>query len=120
MPPATGTVRVVFYGDGARPRLESSPLGVTVQPALSIAVSARRVRAGRAIAVSGTVSPAQPTVTCVLERQVRGRWRLVRRSSVKVSAGRYRATVRPGVPGRYRVWIVAGAANRHRTLHVAG
>jgi hypothetical protein len=114
--PGTGSVRAVFAGDGVRPRLESAPVPVTVLPALSIALGARRVPAGRAVRVSGTLAPAAPRVECVLERRVGRRWVRVQRKRIAVRGGRYATTVRPRRPGLYRISVGAPGATVRRLL----
>ena len=84
---AAASVRAVFAGDATRPRLESAPITVEVVPTHErSALDERRARAGRAFAVSGTMSPAQPRVVCLLERQVGRRWGTVQRKRIAVSS----------------------------------
>ncbi len=115
--PSSGKVRAVFGGDGGRPRVESGAITVEVIPRMNLAVDKRRARAGTAFAVSGSMSPAQPRVVCLLERQVRGRWRTVQRKRIAVSgSGAYATKVKPKTPGLYRVSIIAVGVTRRRTL----
>jgi N-acetylmuramoyl-L-alanine amidase len=115
--PSSGKVRAVFAGDSGRPRVESGAITVEVVPRMNLVVNKRSARAGTAFAVSGTMSPAQPRVVCLLERQVRGRWRTVQRKRIAVSsAGAYATKVKPKTPGLYRVSIVAVGVTRRRTL----
>jgi hypothetical protein len=114
--PATGQVRAVFGGDGTRPRLESAPVSIKVVPSMTLTTDKRRAKAGTAFAVSGTLSPAQGRVECLLERQVRNRWVRVQRKRINVRGGAYRTTVRPKTPGLYRVSIIASGVTRRRTL----
>ena len=60
--PASGQVRAVFAGDGARGRLESAPVTVRVVPSMSLTSDKRRAKAGTSFAVSGTLAPSQPRV----------------------------------------------------------
>jgi hypothetical protein len=115
--PSSGKVRAVFAGDSGRPRLESGAITVEVIPRMNLAVDKRRARAGTAFAVSGSMSPSQPRVVCLLERQVHGRWRTVQRKRIAVSsAGAYATKVKPRIPGLYRVSIIAVGVTRRRTL----
>ncbi|MBE2315149.1 N-acetylmuramoyl-L-alanine amidase [Solirubrobacter sp. CPCC 204708] len=114
--PSSGQVRAVFAGDGTRPRLESTPVTVKVVPSLVLTTDKRRARAGTAFAVSGTLSPGQGRVECLLERQVRGRWTRVQRKRINVRGGRFATKVRPKTPGLYRVSIIADGVTRRRTL----
>src|SRR6185295_8388680 len=115
--PSSGRVRAVFAGDSGRPRLESGAITVEVIPRMNLAVDKRRARAGTAFAVSGSMSPAQLRVVCLLERQVHGRWRTVQRKRIAVSsAGAYATKVKPRIPGLYRVSIIAVGVTRRRTL----
>jgi hypothetical protein len=114
--PASGKVRAVFAGDGARPRLESSPVTVKVVPSLSITTDKRRAKSGAKFAVTGVLNPSQARVVCLLERQVHGRWRTVQRKRITVRNTRIATTVRPKTPGLYRVSIIADGVTRRRTL----
>ncbi len=114
--PASGQVRAVFGGDGTRPRLESAPVSIKVVPSMTLTTDKRRAKAGTAFAVSGTLTPAQARVECLLERQVRNRWVRVQRKRINVRAGAYRTTVRPKTPGLYRVSIIATGVTRRRTV----
>jgi hypothetical protein len=115
--PSSGKVRAVFGGGGGRPRVESGAITVEVIPRMNLVLDKRRARAGRSFAVSGAMSPAQPRVVCLLERQIRGRWRTVQRKRIAVSsAGAYATRVRPKTPGLYRVSIIAVGVTRRRTL----
>jgi hypothetical protein len=117
--PSSGKVRAVFAGDGARPRVESGAITVEVVPKMSLTVDKRRARAGSPFGVSGSITPEQPIVTCLLERQVGGRWRMVQRKRIAVRAGAYATAVRPRTAGLYRVSILADGVTRRRTLRAA-
>ena len=112
--PHTGTVRARFPGDAARAPMESEPLRITVVPQLAMAVSSRRLRRRRRLAVSGVLVPATEShVVVLLERKVGGRYRRVRRRRALVSGGRYLRFFRPARPGLYRVTVrVPGASAR--------
>ena len=114
--PATGQVRAVFGGDGARGRLESKPINVKVVPTLTLIRDRRRARTGRAFGISGALAPAQPLVVCLLERYSRGRWVRVQRKRIDAHAGRYATKVRPKTPGLYRVSIIAEGVTKRRTI----
>jgi hypothetical protein len=79
-----------------------------------MAVSSRRLRRRRRLAVSGVVTPAREShVTVLLERKVRGRYRRVRKRRAVLSDGRYLRFFRPTRPGLYRVTVrVPGASAR--------
>ncbi|WP_156027770.1 peptidoglycan recognition protein family protein [Candidatus Solirubrobacter pratensis] len=114
--PSSGKVRAVFAGDGSRPKVESGAITVQVVPKMSLSVDKRRARAGSTFAVSGTMSPAQARVTCLLERQVGRRWATVQRKRVPVRNGAYATSVRPSKAGLYRVSIMADGVTRRKTL----
>jgi hypothetical protein len=114
--PASGHVRAVFAGDGARPRLESAPIKIRVIPSMSVTTDKRRAPAGTAFAVSGTMSPSQPRVVCQLERKVGRRWVVIQRKRINVRGGRFKTKVRPRAAGLYRLSIIADEVTRRRTL----
>jgi hypothetical protein len=116
--PSSGKVRAVFAGDDARPRVESGAITVQVVPQLNLATDQRRARAGSSFAVSGTMSPAQAQLVCLLERQAGGRWVTVQRKRIPVRNGAYATKVRPVKAGLYRVSIIASGVTRKRTLRV--
>jgi hypothetical protein len=114
--PSSGKVRAVFAGDATRPRVESAAVAVQVIPHLSLILDARRKHHGRAFRVSGTLSPTQTPVVCLLERQIAGRWHTAQRKRIAVVNGAYATTVRPKQPGLYRVSIIAAGITRTKTL----
>ena len=52
----SGLIRAAFPGDGTRPPLASSPVAIHVLPTLRLGLSSRRIRHGRAVAVSARSS----------------------------------------------------------------
>lgn len=118
--PASGLVRAVYSGDGARPPLEAAPVSVTVLPRLSLELSVRRVRRGRAVQVKGILTPAPEggRVLCVLERQVGRRWIVVQRKRINVRRATYSTALRPRVPGLHRVTISTPGASERLRLRV--
>jgi hypothetical protein len=115
--PATGLVRAVFPGDGARPRLESRPAAITLVPRLTLALVPRRLRAGRVVRVAGTLAPARPVrVTCLVERRSGRRWVRVQRKRINVRGGRFSTRLRLRRPGLYRVSIVTAGATIRRLV----
>jgi hypothetical protein len=114
--PFSASVRAVFPGDGARPRMESAPIAVRVVPSLRLSVSTTRPRRGRAVRVRGTMSPASRRVTVLWQRRVGRRWVKVQRKRIAVRDGAFSTIVRPPVPGRYRLTIKGGGITRRRRL----
>jgi hypothetical protein len=113
----SGSLRAAFAGDGARPPLASSPIAIRVLPLLRLGLSSRRVRRGRAVAVSGTLwpQPRSGRVEVRLERRVGRRWRRVQRKRIAVRGGRYLTRVRLRRRGLYRVSVrTPGATKRLR------
>jgi hypothetical protein len=110
----SGSVRAAFAGDGARPPLASSPIAIRVLPLLRLSLSSRRVRRGRTVAVSGTVSPRPATgrVEVRLERRVGRRWLRVQRKRIAVHGGRYVTSVRLRRAGLYRVSVLTPGATK--------
>jgi hypothetical protein len=86
-------------------------------PKLLLVVRPRRLRAGRAVGVSGTVTPAEAAlVVCVVERRVGRRWVRVQRKRIAVRRGRFRTRIRERRAGLYRVSIVAPNATIRRLV----
>ena len=113
----SGLIRAAFPGDGARPPLASSPVAIHVLPTLRLGLSSRRIRHGRAVAVSGTISPkpASGRVEVRIERLVGRRWKRVQRKRIVVRRGRYLTRVKLRRRGLHRVSvIVPGATKRLR------
>ena len=113
----SGLIRAAFRGDGARQPLASSPVAIRVLPTLRLGLSSRRVRHGRAIAVSGTISPhpAGGRVEVRLDRLVGRRWVRVQRKRINVRGGRYLTRVKLRRAGLHRVSVITpGATKRLR------
>ena len=117
---SSGSLRAAFVGDGTRPPLASSPIAIRVLPTLRMTLSSRRLRAGRNVAVSGTVSPKPTTgrVEVRIERRVGRRWRRVQRKRINVRGGRYLTKVRMRSRGLYRVSVLTPGATQRRLLRV--
>ena len=84
---------------------------------LRLGLSSRRLRHGRAVAVSGTVfpTPTSGRVEVRIERLVRRRWKRVQRKRIVVRRGRYLTRVKLRRKGLHRVSvIVPGATKRLR------
>jgi hypothetical protein len=114
---ASGLIRAAFTGDGVRPPLASSPVAIRVLPTLRLGLSSRRLRHGRALAVSGTITPRPATgrVEVRIERLVGRRWVRVQRKRINIRAGRYLTRVKLHRRGLHRVSvIVPGATKRLR------
>ena len=78
-------------------------------------LSSRRVRHGRAIAISGTISPkpASGRVEIRLERLVGRRWVRVQRKRIVVRQGRYLTRAKLRRKGLYRVSVIVPGASKH-------
>jgi hypothetical protein len=116
----SGSIRAAFMGDGVRPPLASSPIAIRMLPLLRMGLSSRRMRRGRNVAVSGTVTPKPATgrVEVRLERRVGRRWRRVQRKRINVRGGRFLTKIRMRVPGLYRVSVLTPGATQRRLLRV--
>jgi hypothetical protein len=115
--PGSGAVRAVFGGDATRPRLESAPVSITVVPKLTLALSSRRLRAGRVVGVSGTMLPAQSTlVVCTVERRVGRRWKRVQSKRIAVRGGKFSTRIRERRASLYRISISAPNATIRRQV----
>jgi hypothetical protein len=83
-------------------------------------LSSRRLRAGRNVAVSGTVSPRPATgrVEVRLERRAGRRWSRVQRKRINVRGGRFLTKIRMRRAGLYRVSVLTPGATQRRLLRV--
>jgi hypothetical protein len=111
----SGLIRAAFRGDGVRQPLASSPVAIRVLPTLRLGLSSHRVRHGRAIAISGTISPtpASGRVEVRVERLVGRRWIRVQRKRIFVRGGRYLTRAKLRRKGLYRVSVLVPGASRH-------
>ncbi len=118
--PTSGLVRAAFNGDAGRPPLQAAPVSVTVLPRLTLALSARRLRNGRAVRVTGTLSPPPPDgrVECRLERQAGSRWVTAQRKRINVRNGGFDTKVRPRRAGLYRVTITTPGATKRLRVRI--
>ncbi len=112
----SASLRAVYPGDAARPRMESRPIAVRLVPSLKIGISTSRPRRGRAVTVQGTMSPAAARVTVQFERRVGRRWVRVQRKRIAVRGGAFKTIVRPPVRGRYRLTVSGSGVKRTRRL----
>jgi hypothetical protein len=117
----SGSIRASFPGDGARQPLASSPVTIRVLPLLRMGLSSRRIHAGRAVAVSGTLPPRPATgrVEVRLERRVGRRWVRVQRKRINVRGGRFLTRIRLRRTGLYRVSVLTPGATQRRLLRVS-
>jgi N-acetylmuramoyl-L-alanine amidase len=114
--PASGRLRVVFAGDATRAAIVSTPIVVDVVPAFGLTLGRSRVRAGRAVAVHGSMAPAGRRLVLRLQRRRGRRWVTIARRRVSVSDGAFATRVRPGRAGRYRVLVSWGGGFAARAL----
>jgi len=117
--PYSGSIRARFPGDATRAALESSSLKITVVPKLALGLSSKRFAKGRRVAVSGVVWP-QPERAgeLLLERKVRGSYRLIRRRRLPVRRTRFLRYLRPSVRGLYRVTVKVDGASKRQYFRV--
>jgi hypothetical protein len=76
---------------------------VPVIPLLRASPRARHVRAGGAVALSGSVQPSQSVFVLVERKDRRGRWRRVGTVRARVRRGRFRVSPRLRSAGLYRL-----------------
>ncbi len=115
--PASGRVRAVFPGDAIHGPITAVPITVSVAPQLTLALSPRRLRLGRATTINGTIGPTWPSrAQLTIERRVGRRYYLVRRKRVRVSAGKLSTTFRPSSKGLFRVTLQAGGSTIRRLV----
>jgi hypothetical protein len=80
---------------------EGIQIGCT--PVLTAKARTTRVKAGRSLAVSGTVRPLAPVVVTVEKQGSDGAWRKVGTTTVKPQRAQFRASVKLARPGLYRL-----------------
>jgi hypothetical protein len=88
---------------------------VTVVGRIRMSISPRRAPRGSIVTATGTVEPvpAAGRVEVRIERQVRGRWRLVRTKTIRLrDGGAYKTSVKLRSRGLHRVWVVSPNATR--------
>jgi hypothetical protein len=115
-----GTLRASYGGDPTHAAAVSPPLAVGVAPVLALAPPPAGVHRNGSVAVSGTIAPVKARLTVLLERRVRGRYRVAARRVVGAAAGSFATTVRAGPSGTYRVRVLfAGDAANAATAATA-
>jgi hypothetical protein len=72
-------------------------------PALSAKARTTRIKAGRSLAVSGTVRPPAPVVVTVEKQGSDGKWRKVATTTIRPRRARFTAAVALKRPGLYRL-----------------
>lgn len=72
-------------------------------PALSAKARTTRVKAGRSLAVSGTVRPLAPVVVTVEKQGSDGKWRKVATTTIRPRRAKFTAAVALKRPGLYRL-----------------
>jgi hypothetical protein len=97
----TVAVRAYWAGDGTRGAVASSRVTVVVQPTLALTASVKRLRAGAAETLSGTIAPRKHVVGLVVQKRARGGWRGAGPPGVRARGGRFALTLHPR-PGLYR------------------
>ena len=99
---AAGRVRARAAVTGATAAAtEGVQIGCT--PALSAKARTTRVKAGRSLAVSGTVRPLAPVVVTVEKQGSDGKWRKVATTTIRPRRARFTAAVALKRPGLYRL-----------------
>ena len=95
-----------YAGDPQHAPATSPPARVTVAAVVSARAAARRVRAGSAALLTGSVRPRKAALRLTVERQLRAaRYAPAAKRSVKVRAGRFRLRVRLPRAGLYRLRV---------------
>ena len=115
---ATGTAQARYAGDASRPPLQSPLLDITVKPELVFEVNRRHLRRGRKLKLRGLVDPAPDTVTLKWERKVGTRYKRIRQRTLRVTDGRFKATLRPKRPSLFRVTVKTPGARQRIYVRV--
>jgi hypothetical protein len=108
----TVAVRAYWPGDGTHRAVASSGATVVVQPTLSLAASAKRLRAGGRVKLSGAIAPRKTAVGLLIQRRARGGWRSAGPSKARARGGKYAVGLRPSA-GLYRARATFGGDNRN-------
>lgn len=105
---AAGKVRArATVAGGGTSATSGVPVGCT--PKLTARAKTTRVRAGRALSVSGTIHPLAPVSVTVEQQGKDGRWRTIRTQKLTPRQSRFTARVPLAKPGLYRVTPHAGS-----------
>jgi hypothetical protein len=80
-------------------------------PALAAKARTTRVKAGRSLAVSGTVRPLAPVVVTVEKQGSDGKWRKVATTTIRPRRARFTAAVALKRPGLYRLTPRTGSGS---------
>jgi hypothetical protein len=99
-------VRVLFPGSTDVRAVSSARLLLRLSPVLGFTRPATTARRGRRVTVRGTVAPRKRIVNVVFQQQVRGRWRIVGRRSVRTVRGRFSTSFVPAFRASYRYYAV--------------
>jgi len=80
-------------------------------PALSAKARTTRIKAGRSLAVSGTVRPLAPVLVTVEKQGSDGKWRKVATTTIRPRRARFTAAVALKRPGLYRLTPRTGSGS---------
>jgi hypothetical protein len=80
-------------------------------PALAAKARTTRIKAGRSLAVSGTVRPLAPVVVTVEKQGSDGKWRKVATTTIRPRRARFTAAVALKRPGLYRLTPRTGSGS---------
>jgi hypothetical protein len=100
-------VRLRFPGRVDLRRVMSARLLLRLRPVIALRRPLRRAAPGLRVPVVGTVGPRKGVVHLVLQQHVRGRFRKVGATAVRVRRGRFRTSFVPAFRDRYRYAVVA-------------
>jgi N-acetylmuramoyl-L-alanine amidase len=100
-------VRLRFPGRADLRGAFSARLLLRLRPAIALRRPVRRTSAGVRVPVTGRVGPRKRVVHLVLQQHIRGRYRKVGVSAVRVRRGRFRGSFVPAFTDRYRYAVVA-------------
>ena len=97
-------VRVRYPGTTDVRGAASQRLLLRLRPLVALTRAPTSVLRGRRLSVQGTVAPRKRIVNVVFQQQVRGRWRIVGRRTVRTVRGRFATSFVPGFRARYRYY----------------
>ena len=100
-------VRLRFMGRAGVRRATSSRLLLHLRPVITLRTPVRSSVPNARVPVSGTIAPRKRFVRLVLQQRIRGRYRKVGASAVRVRRGRFSTSFVPAFSANYRYAVIS-------------